>query len=275
MKTVFYILLATALTFSASYSMGTLLVRALKLELFRSERRFFAFVSGTAMLSLLVFLLTAAGLAAKSTFIWATLPFIALALWQTRQRRAETTATLSAIPLSWRIVFWGGFCIFTYLYLANAMLPETSADGVAYHVALPAAYLRAHRFPAITTNMYANLSEGVEMLFLYAFSIGKHTAAAMVEFLFTLALPFGILSYARRIGYPRAGVVGALLAYASPVIGRAGTIAYVDVAAATVAFALFYALQIWRERSSNGMAALAGILAGFGYAIKYPGGVAF
>ena len=272
MKTVFYILLATALTFASSYSLGSLLLRALRVDLSRSEKRFFSFVSGAALLSTLVFLLTAAGLARKGVFIAATVPFILLLgsrRFLSRDREEAVSSTHPTLP--WRIVFWSAFALFTYLYVANALLPETSADGLAYHIALPATYLRAHRFPRITTNMYANLSEGVEMLFLYAFSIGKHTAAAMTEFLFLLAFPFGILSYARRISYPRAGVVGALLVYASPVVGRAGTIAYVDVAAGVVAFALFYAVQIWRERPSRGLAVLIGVLAGFGYAIKYPG----
>jgi hypothetical protein len=273
LKTVLYVLLATALTFLSCYSLGSLLLRLLRVKVSRSEERFFSFVGGAALLSTLVFFLTASGLAMKSVFIGATVPFIlasvgrSFGLWRGSGPPEDTVS----IPLTWQIIFWSSFALFTYVYLANAMMPETSADGMAYHVALPATYLRAHRFPHITTNMYANLSEGVEMLFLYAFSIGKHTAAAMTEFLFLLALPFGILSYARRIGHPRAGVVGALLAYASPVVGRAGTIAYVDVAAGVVAFALFYAVQIWRERSSYGLSILIGVLAGFGYAIKYPG----
>lgn len=268
MKTVAYILLATALTYASCYSLGTMTLRALRVRLYRSEERFLSFVAGSALLSLLVFLLTACGLARKSVFLAATLPVIALAIWKRYDRSAA--GEFARIPTRWRIVFWLAFCVFGYLYLANAMLPETSADGINYHVALPARYLREKGFPRITTDMYANLSQGAEMLFLYAFSIGKHTAAAMVEFLFLLALPFGILSYGRRIGAPRAGVAAALLVFASPVVGRTGTIAYVDVAAAAVAFALFYVLQIWRDQRTAQCAALAGLLAGFGYAVKYP-----
>ena len=43
------------------------------------------------------------------------------------------------------------------------------------------AYLREHGFHTITGNMYASLSEGLEMLFLYAFAFGKHSSAAMVH----------------------------------------------------------------------------------------------
>jgi hypothetical protein len=270
-KSVFYILLATALTYLACYSAGRLLLGTLRLRLYRSERRFFSFVAGSALISTLVFLLTAAGQARKSTFLIATLPII-IAGWRHTRNRCEAAAepTACRVTVGWRLVFWVGFVAFTLWYLPNALGPETSPDGVSYHVAFVARYLREHRFPRITTNMYANLSEGIEMLFLYAFSIGKHSAAAMVEFLFLLVLPFGILSFSRRIERPRAGVIAALLVYASPVVGRAGTVAYVDVAAATIAFVLFYALQVWREEKTIRAAILAGILAGFGYAVKYP-----
>ena len=41
MKPVFYILLATALTWSVSYALGAMFLRALRLKMYRSEERFF------------------------------------------------------------------------------------------------------------------------------------------------------------------------------------------------------------------------------------------
>ena len=219
-----------------------------------------------------MFLLTAAGLARKPVFWMVGLSIAAIGVWR-RAYRAEGES-LPALTRFWSVLFWAGFAVFTWLYLGNALAPETSADAVSYHVALAARYAREHHFPWITTNLYANLSEGIEMLFLYAFAIGKHSAAAMCEFLFLLALPFGILSYARRVGRPVAGVVAALIVFASPVFGRVGTVAHNDVAGATVVFAMFYAIQIWREQQDARMLAVAGMLAGYGYAIKYTLGIA-
>jgi hypothetical protein len=272
MKPVFYILLATALTWSVSYSLGAMFLRALRLKLYRSEERFFAFIAGSGVLSTLVFLLTAAGLARKAVFWGTGLAIVGVAVWR-RVYRAQGES-LPALIRSWSVLFWVGFALFTWLYLGNALAPETSADAVSYHVALVARYAREHHFPWITTNIYANLSEGVEMLFLFAFPIGKHSAAAMCEFLFLLTLPFGILSYARRIGRPVAGVVAALIVFTSPVFGRVGTVAHNDVAGAAVVFAMFYAIQIWRDGQDHRMPVLAGMLAGYAYAIKYTLGIA-
>ena len=52
------------------------------------------------------------------------------------------------------------------------------------------------------------MPEGVEMLYLYAFSLGRHSAAAMVHLLFTLLSPLGMLAFGKRMGSPLAGAVG-------------------------------------------------------------------
>ena len=44
-------------------------------------------------------------------------------------------------------------------------------------------YVDQHGFGRIVTSMYANLPLGVEMLFLFAFSLGRHSAAALDAFL--------------------------------------------------------------------------------------------
>ena len=51
-----------------------------------------------------------------------------------------------------------------------------------------ARYWREHGFHPIVWNLYASLSEGAEMLFLFAFAFGRHSAASMVHFAFLLAL---------------------------------------------------------------------------------------
>ena len=155
------------------------------------------------------------------------------------------------------------------LYLANAMAPEVSPDGAGYHLGLVARYLREHGFVRITDNLYAAMPAGVEMLFLFAFAFGKHSAAAMVHFAFLLALVWQVFSYGRRRGFPVAGASAALLIFASPVVGIDGTSAYNDVAVAAIAFTLFHLLQIWDEERNPRLLAAIGLVAGFAFAAKY------
>ena len=89
-----------------------------------------------------------------------------------------------------------------------------------------------------------------------------------------MALVFLILSYGKRIGRPEVGVAAAIFTYASPIVLRDASIAYIDVALAAVLFALFYLLQIWDENRDPKMLVPIGILAGFGYEVKYTAFVA-
>ena len=248
---------------------GKLVLQLVRAKLTRLEEYFLGFVIGAACLSTIVLALTAAGQAHRGVFLAVGLIIIALAI----RRGALRFSTIRG-DAPWKVVFGLLFAAYGVLYLGNALQPETSPDGVAYHVALVARYLREHHLPRITTNFTANYPEGLEMLFLFAFAFGKHTAAAMVHFLFLLMAPLGLLAYGRRIGSPLAGVVGALLFFISPIVGKTGSSAYVDIALACAVFAVFLLLEIWRQEPRNGLLVLIGICGGFAYAIKYTGGLA-
>ena len=261
-----YILFGAAFTVAVSMALGKLLLDRLGLRFYRQEGLVFAFLAGAPGLSVLVFLLASVKLARKGVFLALGLAVLA-AFW--RLRRRDPAESFPALPKLWRNLFAVVFAAFTLLYFFNAMAPEVSADGSNYHLGLVARYLRERGFPRITTNMYANLSQGLEMLFMFAFTFGRHSAAALVHFAFLLTLPLAMLSYARRFGFPAAGVLGALLAYACPVIGVDGASAYIDVALAAVLFAVFYLLEIWDRQRLPALLVLVGLLAGFAYAVKY------
>ena len=242
-------------------------MRFARVSLYWEEERYFRFILGSACFSLLIFALTAAHLAYESVFLVAgSLVITASFLVKSSQPRA---VPLPDYPLLWKTVFLGAITVYGVYYFVHALAPETSPDGATYHLGIVGRYLRQHSFGWITNDMYANLSESIEMLFLVAYSIGRHSSAALVEFTFLLALPFGMLSYARRIGFPKAGVLGALIVYTSPVFGISGTIAYNDAAGVAILFALFYLLQIWAETRQRRLIPLIGLAAGACYGAKY------
>ena len=269
---VLALLFAGAFTYVTSLGAGKLLLQALRVKLYRSEERFFGFVLGSAILSTSVFVLTAAHLAYAGAFLTLGLAIVGAAVWCKAYR--SSGEELPRVALLWRIGFGLLYAVFAVIYLRNALIPEISADAILYHIALPARYLREHCFPPSDRNMMANLSEGIEMLFLFAFAFGKHSAGAMVHLIFTLVLPFGMMSYGRRAGLPSAGAAAALLFFLSPMVGKLATVGYIDVAVAAVVFAVFYLLEIWREEQSVALLIAAGLLAGFCYAAKYTAGIA-
>jgi hypothetical protein len=267
MKQAFEALLGAALTSAACYSCGTLFIDRLKVKLHRSERLPLAFVLGAAYLHLAIFAILALHIAYWPVLVALLLVVIGAALktgsWRLSGEPSEPlskTLQLLCVLL---------FALFTILYFFHALAPEASPDGSAYHLAIVAEYLRARGFEPITNNMYAALSAGIELLFIPAFAIGRHSAGALVHFAFLLAIALAVFAYGRRIGKPWTGAVAAFLVYASPVVGMDGSSAYIDVAAAAMVFCVFYWVEIWDESREDKLLIPIGLLVGFAYAAKY------
>lgn len=266
MKEVAYMLFGAAFTLVASYAAGRVLLERLGIDFRRQERAAFAFLLGSALLSWAVFALAAAQAVYKGTFLAVGLAPMALLAFR---RRPGIAPAFAALPRVWRWAAAPVILLFSILYVAHAMAPEMSPDGSTYHLGLVYRYYREHGFPAITTNIYANLSQGAEMLFLFAFAWGKHSAAAVVHLSFLFALAWLLLCYGRRFGFPGAAAGAALLVFFSPVAGIDAASAYIDIAVAAVVFALFYLLQIWDAERHHRLLVPIGILAGFAFAMKY------
>jgi hypothetical protein len=262
------ILFGAALFALTALALGMLLFRVLAIRLHRFEEPLLAFVAGSGILGAILFVLCTVKMVRASWFLAVGVIAIAAAL-RFRDRRHRDT--LPSLPKAWSITFAILITAFSVWYFVNALAPEMSPDGMAYHLWLPAEYARAHGFVRIPTSIFANFPQGMELLFLFAFVFGKHSSAALVHFSFLAALPWLILCYGRRFGFPRAAAVAAVLTFASPIVGVDGVSAYVDVALATIGFALFYVLQIWDANRQPGLLVVAGVLAGFAFAVKYTG----
>jgi hypothetical protein len=266
------ILFGALFTVATGWSLGMLVLRNCAAWLDAWERRLLAFVVGSAALSEIMFALSAAKLVHRGVLLALGLASIGYAAYT----GAFRSPGKSFAPLApwWRWVFMAAFTAFTWYGFFNALAPEHSSDGMAYHLGEVLIYRQAHGFPRITTDIFASLSQGLEMLYLFAFEFGRHSAATLVHYSFLIALVFLILSYGRRIGRPAVGVAGAIFTYTCPVVLRDATTAFIDVGLAAVLFALFYLLQVWDESRDSRLLVPIGILAGFGYAVKYTGFVA-
>jgi len=264
---IFSILAGSSFTAIVCLSLGMFVLRRVEAPLCREEKIPLALITGAACLSLIVFLLGIAGLVYDSVFVAVGIGAVVLAAREKSWRCTEEC--FPPLPVAWRVLFLVVFLVFGTLYFFHAMAPEISPDGSTYHLGLVSRYWREHGLFRITNNMYASLSQGIEMLYLFAFAFGRHSAAALVHFVFLVSLPLAMLSYGRRFGFEKAGVVGSLLFFVSPVVGLDGSTAYNDVAVTAVLFALFYLLRVWGECGRDGLLFPIGLLAGFGYASKY------
>jgi hypothetical protein len=260
-------LLGAAVTVAGCYAAGALLVDWARAPLQRPERFPLSFVLGASVLHLIIFAMLATKIAYRPLLVVLVVAAVALAIWKGSWRLKGDSVTSLSLELK---LFSGAiFAAFTVVYFFHAWAPESSPDGSSYHLGLVQRYLGIHGFEKVITTMYASLSAGVEMLYFPAFSIGKHSAAALVHYAFLVSLALAMFAYGRRIGKPWVGAAGSLLVYVSPVVGMDGSIAYNDCGVAAIAFSVFYWLEIWDENRESRLLIPIGLLAGYCYAAKY------
>ena len=249
------------LTLITAWCLGRLLLRSLRLTLFRLEEDLFAFLVGSACLSAVVFALCSVHLARKGVFTCVCVAAAGAAGWRHAFRPA--VERLPRIPLVWLLLFLAPFTVYSMLYFCNALAPETSPEGSAHNLGNVVRWWHYRGLVPDQPSNDANLPQGLAMLFLFAFAFGSHSAATLVHYAFLCVLPWLMLCYGRRFGMPRPFVFGAMLVFLSPVAGVAGTSAYSDLAVACTLFGLFYVLQIWDQSRNGRLLWVAGVLAGF------------
>ena len=249
----------------ACWSTGKLFLSRLKITLFAGELQLFRFATGAALFSLLIMLLTCANLAREWVLLAAGLAVI-LPAWLVRQERMP----LPALPPAGKLLFGVDLRSFRSLLFCKRHWRRRlvrMAPSITWVWSPPifvSTVLGASQRPSTP------ISRKVwRCCFLVAFAMGRHSAAALVEFSFLIALPLAMIAYGQRFDMPKVGIAAATVIFCSPVFAISGTSAYNDVAAAFTFFCAFYALRIWDETRQPGLLIAVGVLAGFGYGIKY------
>ncbi len=268
MLRVIPVLFGALFTIATAWSLGMLLFRKLSLVFHAWEERLLAFVAGSACLSAIMFVLSATRLVRRGILLVLGLAIIGYAAYSgsASHHRKTVPAAPAIVALGLRS---GLRRLHLHRIFQRVWRPSTARTAWPITWVKSSSISSAHGFLRITTDIYSNLSQGVELAYLFAFDFGRHSAASLVHFTFLVVLAFLILSYGRRIGRPEVGVAAALFTYACPIVLLDASIAYIDVALAAVLFALFYLLQIWDENRDPKMLVPIGLLAGFGYEVKY------
>ena len=262
---VVLIVLSALFTVLTAAALGGLLVQRLRIPLLRQERPVIAFLLGAACLSLIVFALCATHLYYRGV-VFAIVAAALLWAWRAKAYYSpQGFAPLDKFE-QWMLLF---FAPFTVLYLANAVAPEVSPDGSTYHLGIIAHYVRAHGFVPLHTTMYSSLSQGVELVYMVAFTFGKHSAAAVVHWVFFASTAWLMICFGRRVDQTKATIAAAFLFYASPIAGVDGSSAYIDCATAAIVFTIFYLVWLWKTAASSGLLIAVGLLCGYAYGAKY------
>ena len=254
-----------------SLSLGLVIIRLLKVEAGKTESLALGYIAGSAANSLMILGLGLAGALSKNIFAGITILSL-LVLWKQREWFANPAGTSEKEPSlpSWsRALLFLVIAPYCVIYFRQAMSPEMSPDATAYHLGLVNLWVHAGRIYNVGS-MFAAIPHGVEMLYLFAFTIGRHSAAALIHFSFLLDLALLMYCFGRRFGWgTSASLFAPVLVFASPLFGTIGTVAYIDVALSAAVLAAIYLLQIWRQTHRSGTLIACGLVSGFAVAIKY------
>ncbi|HMC63005.1 MAG TPA: glycosyltransferase family 39 protein, partial [Candidatus Solibacter sp.] len=266
MLTILSIFFGAAFTLGTAYALGAVLLRK------TPAPPEIALGLGAVAESFLVFLCLLLNVGQWAVYLGIGLAAAAAALLRFR-RVALRDPVKTPLGKGW-IAAGTIFGAYGVWYFVNALAPETTPDGVTYHLGLPYEYVRLGGFPDHIA-FFGMLPQGMEMLYTVAFTFGRHAAAKLVEFGFFVATLPLIFRIGRRLGAPdRAGLVAAIFYFCAPVVGLTGASSYNDAAGVFFMLAAFYLLLVWRDTRDARYLAPAGLLAGFCYAIKLPGAMA-
>ena len=262
MLTLAAIFFGAAFTLLTAYALGMILLRK------TPAPPEIALALGAVAESFLVFLALLANAAHWVVFLAAGGAAVAALKWVRRVPLSEPAkAPLGRAHIAACLILG----LYAAWYFVNALAPEILADGITYHLGLPYEYVRLGGFPDRIA-FFDMAPQGMEMLYAVAFAFGRHSAAKLVEFGFFLAsLPL-IFRVGRRLGIgDLASLTAAAFYFCAPVAGITGSSSYNDAAAVFFTLAAFYLLLVWRDTSDGRYLLPAGALAGFCYAIKFPG----
>ena len=255
MLSFFSILFGASFPLAAAYALGSFCPRRMKLP------ATVLLATGAALLSLVVFLLMAAGAANRLAFGIAGGVAILAALAFRRP-----WPVLSRPHPAWLLL-----APFAILYTVHALAPEIQPDAIGYHLGSVAEALRLGGF-SNRIGFYDLLPQGVEMLFAFGVAFGGFSAAKLIQFAFLVASVPLLMAIGKRLKLePIVSALAAAFYVVTPVVGVSGTCAYNDAALVFFVLVVFYLLLAWRQESSDLLLVPAGLAAGFCYAIKITG----
>lgn len=155
----------------------------------------------------------------------------------------------------------------SFVLLIGVLLPEVSYDALVYHLALPSLYKIRGGFTETVDHFYSAFPQTVEMLYLFALSIGDESTAKVFQPIFTLAIVLLIIGSGKLMGRSMdASLIPAIAFLSIPLTAFNLWNCYADLG--TTLFALA-GLFCFCSASTSRRAALAGLFCGWAMGTKF------
>jgi hypothetical protein len=263
--------LLTLIIFWTAGSLGASALRILRVNVLnRAETIVFAMALGLGLLSWIMICLGIAPLWTNKTIL--LLIFVLVATQRDLFKLLITTRLKDAMPagaplltLSTTLVVAGAAISFVL-----ALAPITYYDSLVYHLAMPAAYVRAKHWLPLTSLIYSAFPQAMEMLWTLALLLRSEITANLIGWGTAMLLLASITAFGVRFFDRRVAAVAAALIAIMPAFLLLSSGGYVDVGLTMFSFLALYAVCL-SAVPNNGIAITAGLFAGLAIGTKYTG----
>jgi len=195
-------------------------------------------------------------------------------------RRVRRVAPVASARVQDLRAYWGEADLRTYavagasavICLSGALMwavaPSIHYDAMAYHLAVPAAYVRQHGMVPLTQQFRSYWAHNAEMLYTLGLLLVGQPLPGLLHLVFGLLAAGATYLLGRMVGGVRIGVFAAALFLATPIIGWEGETAYIDLVVAAYGLGAVYAAMAWVVEGEPHMLSVSGVLAGFALGTK-------
>jgi len=150
------------------------------------------------------------------------------------------------------------------------LYPPYDWDSVMYHLTVAKIYVQSHAVVVTEFLRYPLFTQLNHMLFTLMLLYSDDLSAQLVPYLFYILVAALLYTFGQRHFSHLAGILAAILWLSNPIAMRASSVAYIDIGVVLFGTSGVLAfLNYYKTRQMNWLI-LAGILLGFGAAIKYP-----
>ncbi len=165
------------------------------------------------------------------------------------------------------------------LPLLVALAPPLKFDALVYHLMLPRLYLQAGRFYYVPQSIYWGWPQTGEMLYTWAMQLAGVEAAVVLGWMMGFLAVTGLLGLAAHLLGARGAWVCAAAILSGFSLSSVLSTAYVDWLVILMAVAWLTVISEWdcnqvsEPNYSRRWLALAGVMAGMAFAVKYTAGL--
>gem|GEM_PF-2436942 len=265
-----------ALALVAAYGLGRTALRigGVTGSRARGELLVASTLCGLPLLSMLMFALATAQLLTRPLIALCSLACFALSFLPAKSKLEDGSVQEQQTPLvGWQrwamLAPASGVLVFSVLYLLYALAPDLGPDSSYYHLLFIRRYLEHGGFLYITENFYAALSQGAELVYLIAYSVGPQSGAGLVHLSLLILASAVVYQLLRREVGNLMALCASWMLLAIPVLGKSAIYAYLEAAVLVSVLGVLWMLELWRKEGRTIWLVAAGLLTGYAYAVKY------